>query len=168
MAVTSVRLQPSEKIVLDIGPSAFWTGPLYVFTLGLWAIWRRHHRFVVTSQRIMTTVGIVSKKERAVPLSRVQDVTLRRPFLRSSSVLLSTAGGQLGLERIGPLSRAKAAKFADALQARIGTSFDGVSGAPMAAAGSSIAAELEHLDDLRQRGTISDEEFRVQKAKLLG
>jgi len=43
----------------------------------LWAIWRRADRFVVTTHRVVVIRGIVSRYERAVPLTHIQDVTLR-------------------------------------------------------------------------------------------
>lgn len=107
-------------------PSAYWTRVRYLFSLGLWGVWRKRHRFVLTNQRVILTEGIMTKEERAVPLSRVQDVALQRSRFHGSSVALSTAGGSLGEEIIGPLTRAGAMAFADALQMRIGKSSDGV------------------------------------------
>jgi len=43
-----------------------------------------------------------------------------------------------------------------------------VHGAPAAAAGPSVADELEKLDGLRQRGVLTDAEFESQKRTLLG
>jgi membrane protein YdbS with pleckstrin-like domain len=85
----------------------------------LWAIWRRADRFVVTTYRVVVIRGIVSRFERAVPLTHIQDVTLRTPALQPSSVRLSTAGGTLGVQGMGPLSRAKARELADAIQGEL-------------------------------------------------
>ena len=71
MRAAAVRLHPDEAIVVDMVPSAFWTMLLYLFTLGLWAIWRSRHHFVVTNQRVMILTGIVTKHEMAVPISRI-------------------------------------------------------------------------------------------------
>jgi hypothetical protein len=51
---------PDEKIVLDVLPSVSWTAQLYLGTLGLWAIWRRRHHFLLTNQRVMIVLGIVN------------------------------------------------------------------------------------------------------------
>ena len=114
--VPRLRLQPGEEIVYDCLPSALWTWSSYLLTFGLWAIWRRADRFVVTTHRVVVIRGIVSRYERAVPLTHIQDVTLRTPALHPSSVRLSTAGGTLGVQGMGPLSRAKARELADAIQ----------------------------------------------------
>jgi hypothetical protein len=131
MASTRLRLQPGERIILDMRPSAFWTYPRYVVTLGLWAIWRSRHQFVLTNQRVAHLQGIVSKHEKTVPVSRIQDVNLNRSILTGGSLTFSSAGGPLSIERIGPLSRSDARQFADALSAQqTQHPGDGLSAAP--------------------------------------
>jgi hypothetical protein len=115
-----LRLHPDEEIVLEMLPSSWWTLGRFVATLGLWAIWRKRHRFILTNQRIIVSKGIVSKSEQSVPLSRVQDAHMHRSPLTGGRVALSTAGGSLGVEYIGPLTQADALTFADALTPRLG------------------------------------------------
>jgi hypothetical protein len=118
---------------------------------------------------VIVTAGIVSRVERAVPLARIQDVTLVRSILAGGFVSLSSAGGGLGIERIGPLSRATARHFADAISERIHGLVDDVSSPPLprTPAAGSVAAELEHLARLRDRGVLSEDEFQSLKVKLL-
>jgi membrane protein YdbS with pleckstrin-like domain len=125
--VSSIRLQQGEEIVLDMLPSAFWTAPLYVVTLGLWAVWRPRHHFILTNQRVVVTQGIVTKREKAVPLSRIQDLRLIRSYLIGGRVLMSSAGGPLSIQTVGPLSRERARAFADAVGPRIDQGGDGLS-----------------------------------------
>jgi len=124
---SGLRLQQGETVVLDVLPSSFWTIGKYIFTLGLWAIWRSRHHFVLTNQRVLVFQGIVSKGEKSVPLSRIQDVALSRSILAGGHVALSSAGGTLSIQRIGPLTRESAREFADAIGERIHHSGDGVS-----------------------------------------
>ncbi|MGD0882056.1 MAG: PH domain-containing protein [Acidimicrobiales bacterium] len=128
--VSSIRLQQGEEVVLDMLPSAFWTAPLYVITFGLWAIWRSRHRFILTNQRVLIVQGIVTRREKALPLSRVQDVRLIRSYLIGGRVLMSSAGGALSIQAIGPLSRERARVFADAVGPRIDRGGDGLSPPP--------------------------------------
>lgn len=114
-----LRLQPGEQVVLDMLPSAFWTMARYIFTLGLWAIWRSRHHFVLTNQRVLMFQGILTKGERSVPLTRLQDVTLVRSVLVGGFVRMSSAGGTISIQRIGPLTREDARVFADAIGERI-------------------------------------------------
>jgi len=168
MTQSRLQLQPGEEIVLDMVLSPFWTWPRYLYTLGFWAFWRARHRFVLTNQRVIVTAGIVTSRQRTVPLARVQDVTLQRSILSGGHLILSSAGGPTGVERIGPLSRAKASQFTLALGARIHIGSDGVSGAAHPSPPAlSIASELERLATLRDRGVLTDEEFDAQKVRLL-
>jgi membrane protein YdbS with pleckstrin-like domain len=168
MAQRGLRLQPGEEILVDMVPSAFWTSPKYVYTLGLWAVWRKRHRFIVTNRRVVVTTGILAYTERALPLAKIQDVTLHRSVNSGGRVSLSSAGGVLGVEEIGPLSRAKASAFADALGPLIHPpSEDTPDLRPSPAASTNIASELERLADLRERGALTDDEFNSQKLKLL-
>jgi len=131
---SGLRLQQGETVVLDVLPSAFWTIGKYICTLGLWAIWRSRHHFVLTNQRVLVLQGIVSKGEKSVPLSRIQDVTLSRSILSGGQVALSSAGGSLSIQRIGPLTREAAREFADAIGERIHQGGDGLSAADAKAA----------------------------------
>ena len=110
-----IRLHPGEQILLDLQPSRFWTLGKYVTSLGLWAVWRGRHHFYITNHRVVECKGIVSKVERVVPLERIQDCQLVRSLNRGGWVQISTAGGPLGYEGIGPLTRGDARRFADTL-----------------------------------------------------
>ena len=169
MGAPAVRLNAGEEILYDELPSAFWTGGIYFFTLGLWAVWRGRHHFLLTNQRVMITKGIVSKSEQSVPLVRIQDVSLQRSLLAGGYVKLSSAGGGISVEKIGPLTRERAREFADKLSEITRTQHgDGLSGTVPSSPGGSVAAELEKLAGLRDSGVLSEEEFASQKAKLLG
>lgn len=164
MAAPAVRLNPGEQILQDEIPSAFWTYPRYVPTLGLWAIWRSRHHFLLTNQRLIIAKGIVSKSEQSVPLARIQDVVLQRSLITGGWVRISSAGGGLGIERIGPLTREKARQFGDALHQVVPSHGDGVS---TGGATPSVSEELHRLAGLRDSGVLTDDEFSSQKVKLL-
>ena len=117
MARHGLRLQDDEHVILDVIPSAFWTLGRYVFTLGLWTFWRKRHRWVLTDHRIIALKGIISRHEQAVPLERIQDVVTATSPFSGGKVKLSTAGGQLGIASIGPLTRQTAYDVADAIVA---------------------------------------------------
>jgi hypothetical protein len=67
----------------------------------------------------MVMKGIVSKQEKAVPLSKIQDTSLTRSIVSGGSIVLSSAGGTLSIQAVGPLTRANAQVFADAVNQRI-------------------------------------------------
>lgn len=122
-----IRLNPGEEILRSEIPSVWWSGWLrYPFTLGLWEVWRRRHRFILTNQRVVIRKGLLNTTERNVLLGRIQDVSLQRSILKGGWVELSSAGGVLGIERIGPLTRAGARRFADAVSRALPVSGDGL------------------------------------------
>lgn len=170
MVTPAIRLNPGEQIMDDEMPSAFWTAPLYAVTLGLWVIWRNRHHFLVTNQRVIIMMGILTKSERSIPLARIQDVSLLRSIFFGGYVRISSAGGTLGIERLGPLSRERARQFADAIAQVVPALGDGVSdgavptlnGVPL------IGEELGRLAALRDAGVLTEREFAAQKARLLG
>src|ERR1019366_2932174 len=67
--VPRLRLQPGEEVVYDCLPSALWTWSSYLLTFGLWAIWRRADRFVVTthSEPRLCTPALCGSPPRAEP-----------------------------------------------------------------------------------------------------
>ena len=121
-----LRLHEGERIVADVQPSKWWTLSRYIFTLGLWAIWRNRNHYVLTDERIIHIKGIISKTERSAPLSRIQDAQLNRSPLTGGKVVLSTAGGALGFNTIAPLTRADALALHDALMPLIRHTRSGV------------------------------------------
>lgn len=165
-AARRIRLNTGEHILRDDLLSPFWTWGLYCVTLGLWEVWRRYHRMVLTNQRLMIVKGIVFKSERSVNLGRIQDVNLERSFLTGGYVTVSSAGGPLGIERFGPFTQAKARDFADAISEAIPRGGDGVS-SNGSHNGASAAEELQRLSTLRDSGVLTEQEFTEQKARLL-
>lgn len=115
-----IRLLSGEEIVLDLKLSAWWTLGLYIVTLGLWTFWRKRHRILVTTQRLIVIKGIINKSEAVIPLERIQDVRLKTsPFFGGQVVLSSAGGGLLGVQRISQLTRADARELAHELNARV-------------------------------------------------
>ena len=110
-----LSLHEGEQVISEVITSAWWTWPRYVFTLGLWAIWRERHRWTITNQRLVARKGVIGKSEKALPLERIQDITVHRSPLTGGRVAASTAGVGLGISRIGPLTQEIAREFAEAL-----------------------------------------------------
>lgn len=106
-----VTLHDGETIVSDMLLSKWWTLSRYIVTFGFWGMWRKRHRFILTNQRLILTKGIVKRSEEVVPLSRIQDATLSRSPFSGGLIKLSSAGGALGFEKIGPLTQGDAKVF---------------------------------------------------------
>lgn len=114
-----IQLQPGESALAAHNPSPFWSCGLYVFTLGLWELWRRKHVLLLTNQRLVSRRGILTKSETSIDLARIQEVKVDRSIFIGGYVTLSTAGGPTGLLRLGPLSRADAMGFGNSVKSAL-------------------------------------------------
>jgi Short C-terminal domain/Bacterial PH domain len=144
----------------------------YFWTVGLYHFWRKAKVFAVTDQRILTTKGIVSKTERSLPLSYVQDASINGTF-GAGNVAVSTAGTHNQLDKIGPLKSEEARRFVDAILAHArghsrAAEPSSASEAAEVAPEDDAYAKLQKLSELHDSGVLSDEEFESKKAELLG
>lgn len=108
-----------EPIVIQAHPAIttrVWL--LGLFTAGLalpfWWIGWHANRFLVTPRQVVHEEGVLHRRVQVIPLSKVQDVQIETgPAL--GRVRLTSAGGALGFESIGPLRPDKARAFATAI-----------------------------------------------------
>ena len=117
---STVRLHENEHVVMVLQPSKWWTLGRYIFTLGLWHFWRKRHLYVLTNERVLVVKGIVNTSEASAPLGRIQDLHVQRSIWSGGSVSWSTAGGPLGVTKVANVTRADAARLADAMTPLIG------------------------------------------------
>ena len=69
-----VTLRAGETIVMVVRPSRALSLGKYLYTLGLYGIWRKRHIYVLTDDRLMTGKGVVNRTETSIPLNRVEEV----------------------------------------------------------------------------------------------
>ena len=132
--------------------------------------------FVVTTERVISRKGIFAKNGIEIPLDRINTV-----FFEQTAFERIAGSGNLGIESAGEGGRQtftnirkpnlvqaeiynQKEKFEDRRLDRIGQASAGVSGAVT----DSIPDQIAKLDELRVRGTITNEEFQAKKAELLG
>jgi uncharacterized membrane protein YdbT with pleckstrin-like domain len=149
-----------------------------------WAGWRYlswiNTNFVVTTARVVYRSGVFAKSGIQIPLERVNNVIFRQHLLERA-----LGAGDLIIESAGETGRQefRNVRHPDAVQnvinremeanenrkyERVGeAAASGVAPTPAPAA-TDVATQLEKLEGLLQRGTISQAEFDAQKAKLLG
>ena len=116
----SVQLNEGERVLDAVLPSAWWTLGLYIFTLGLWAIWRKRHVYILTTERLIVVKGIISTSQVSAPLSRIQDLHLKQSPFTGGKVEWSTAGGPMGVTSIRNVTRADARRLAQEMSPLIG------------------------------------------------
>lgn len=155
-----LTLSAGERLVQMLHPwwVAWWIA--YPLTLGLCEFWRRRNYLVVTNQRVCVGRGIVfTRVQRSIPLDKVQDASYARRFW-IASVLISSAGGTLGMLTRRGYRPASARAFVDEVnalrQARTSN----------AESPDNVQA-LRDLARLRDEGILSQEEFDAKKTEIL-
>jgi len=129
--------------------------------------------FVVTTERVISREGVLSKSGIEIPLDRINTVFFNQQaferILQSGDLGIESAGegGRQNFSNIRKPNKVQAEIYAqkEAFERRrlerIGEATSGV------APGPSIPEQIAQLDDLRQRGVLSDQEFEAKKAELL-
>lgn len=126
--------------------------------------------FVITSQRLIFRSGVIAKSGIEIPLERVNNVNFSQSVFErilGAGDLLIESGGEDGQQRFTDIRKP------DQVQNLVHSQVDDLiqrraSYGRQAPAGTDVADQLERLEGLLQRGTINQEEFELQKAKLLG
>jgi uncharacterized membrane protein YdbT with pleckstrin-like domain len=122
--------------------------------------------FVITSDRIIFRHGVIAKSGIEIPLERVNNVLFNQSIFErmlGAGDLLIESGGESGQQRFTDVRRPERVKNLIHTQKEINDRQMMGGGA-----GTDVASQLEKLEGLRERGTISQEEFEAQKRKLLG
>jgi len=118
-AQAGLSLLQGEQVRRVIRPWWFATILYYVVTLGLWEIWRRRNYAVMTDQRVIIGHGIVLlKRQQNLPLAKIQDASYSRR-LWVADVLISSAGGELGVVKRTGFRPARAKEFVAALNSAL-------------------------------------------------
>ena len=123
--------------------------------------------FVVTNRRVMRKMGLVAREIEQVPVEKIQDVTIEQGvigrMLGYGTVLVETASERMGMLTFPDIARPEA--FRNALWGRA----PDAGGAP-AVSGSisrSPKERLAELENLRQQGLVTPEEYAAKKAEIL-
>lgn len=138
-----------------------------LFWLGVrWLKWRSTH-FVVTSDRLIYRSGVFAKTGIAIPLERVNNINFHQGFLeriiRAGDLQIESAG-QDGQQLFSDIRRP------DEVQSLIHAQIEenGRRGMQqVVSTNTDIASQLEKLEGLRDRGTLSEAEFDKEKRRLL-
>ena len=151
-----------------------WIALILLVVGALWLIGRYLKwvttNFVITSQRLIFRQGVFAKSGIEIPLERVNNVNFNQTVFErilGAGDLLIESGGEDGQQRFTDI------RHPDKVQNLVHAQMEGLAqrrGGYAAAAkpsGAHVTEQLERLESLLQRGTISQEEFDAQKRKLL-
>ncbi|MFP5318050.1 MAG: PH domain-containing protein [Acidimicrobiia bacterium] len=141
-----------------------------IWVFARWARWYTTN-FVVTTDRLIYRHGVFTKRGQEIPLERLNDVSFHRNLIHrmlgAGDLLIESAGerGQQPFDHIAHPERVQNIihREIEAAQAR---DADRIAGR-RADQQLSPLEQLEKLEELRQRGVISQAEFEAKKAQLL-
>jgi uncharacterized membrane protein YdbT with pleckstrin-like domain len=154
-----------------------WVAIAALVVAALWLVGRYvkwiSTNFVITSQRLIFRQGIIAKTGIEIPLERVNNVNFSQGIIErmlGAGDLLIESGGEDGQQRFTDI------RHPDQVQNLIHSQMEQVArrrggysaSAAAPAAGASVPEQLERLEGLMQRGSITPDEYEAQKRKLLG
>jgi uncharacterized membrane protein YdbT with pleckstrin-like domain len=125
--------------------------------------------FVITSDRVIFRSGVLAKTGIEIPLERVNAVHFNQSVFErmiGAGDLLIESGAEEGQQRFTDIRKP------DRVQNQIHSQKEANDRRRFTittdASGSDVASQLEKLEGMLERGTLSQEEFDAQKARLLG
>ncbi len=148
--------------------TAIWTVARYI----KWAT----TNFVITSDRLIFRHGVIGKSGVEIPLDRVNNVNFNQSAferLIGAGDLLIESGGEDGQQRFTDIRKPQDVQNlihaqAESKSRQRGGYASAAPSASVAGAPLDVAGQLEKLEGMMQRGSLSPEEFAAQKQKLLG
>ena len=139
----------------------------FVWVLGRYLRWTTTN-FVVTSERVVFRVGVLAKRGIEIPLQRINTVFFNQSIFErmiGAGDLMIESAGERGQETFEDIPRP--ARVQNEIYRQIelaqGRAADRMAGRQQL----SLPEQLEKLDELRQRGVLSQAEFDAKKAQLL-
>jgi uncharacterized membrane protein YdbT with pleckstrin-like domain len=138
----------------------------------IWLVWRYMKwlttNFVITSNRLIFRQGVVGKSGVEIPLERVNNVNFHQTVFErilGAGDLLIESGGEDGQQRFTDIRRP--AQVQNLIHAQMEGHFQRRAGYVNAPTGD-VTEQLQRLEGMLQRGTLTQDEFDAQKSKLLG
>ena len=138
----------------------------------LWFAWTyvkwRTTNFVVTTDRLIFRQGVVAKKGKEIPLERINDISFNQTIferLIGAGDLLIESGGEQGQQRFTDIRKPFEVQnlIYKSIEQSKARDMDRMAGRREL----SVPEQIEKLDDLRQKGTITQADFDAKKTQLL-
>ena len=148
---------------LLIVAALIWLGIRYV----LWTT----TNFVVTTDRLISRSGVLTRQGIEIPLERINTVFFRQNlwerFIRSGDLEIESAREQ-GSSQFSNIRRPLNVQneIYRQMEGNENRKFDRV-GRNLSGTATSIPEQIEKLDELRRNGVLTEEEFEAKKAELL-
>ncbi len=167
------------SIVLGILALAFdwpafvkWLALALIVVTAIWLLVRYVQyattNFVITSDRVIFRHGVFAKSGIEIPLERVNSVHFNQSIFErmiGAGDLLIESGAEGGQQRFTDIKDPD--KVQNLIHAQMEQNEDRMFGRTRGPAAADVATQLERLEGMRDRGTLTPEEFEAQKRKLL-
>lgn len=138
----------------------------------------RFTMFVLTSDRLITRTGILSKHSKEIPLERINDVAFSQTVLErmvGAGDLFVESAGERGQTRISDVRKPEQMQLMIYKESEENSNRmmrGGAGGPPQASDVSpvkseSVVEQIEALGRLKQQGVLSEAEFQAKKEELL-
>lgn len=155
----------------DVERVLTWIAIVLIIVCAIWLVIRyakwANTNFVITSDRLIFRSGVVGKSGIEIPLERVNNVLFNQSVFErilGAGDLLIESGGEDGQQRFSDVRRPERVQNLIHAQMEVNETRRYGGGAP---AGADVASQLEKLEGLLERGTLSQQEFDDQKRRLL-
>jgi uncharacterized membrane protein YdbT with pleckstrin-like domain len=132
-----------------------------------WLLWNRD-QLVLTTQRLISRSGLIAKSTMEIPLDRINNISCTQSVgerVTGSGDLVVESGGETGRAVFANMSKPVdiQREIYRQMERNQSRDMDRMAGSrPL-----SIPEQIEKLDDLRQRGVVSQAEFDAKKQQLL-
>jgi uncharacterized membrane protein YdbT with pleckstrin-like domain len=127
--------------------------------------------FVITSHRLIFRTGVLAKSGIEIPLERVNNVNFNQSIferLLGAGDLLIESGGEDGQSRYTDIRHPDRVQRLIHAQMELAAQRRGSYASAPTGATSTVTEQLERLEAMMQRGSLTVEEFEEQKRRLLG
>jgi uncharacterized membrane protein YdbT with pleckstrin-like domain len=146
-----------------------WLAIALIVATAIWLVQRYMKwattNFVITSDRIIFRSGVIAKSGIEIPLERVNNVLFNQSVFErvlGAGDLLIESGGEDGQQRFTDIRRPE--RVQNLIHAQMEVNESRRFGGPV---GNDVATQLEKLEGMLERGTLSEDEFEAQKRRLL-
>ena len=171
--IASIVLGILVRVLLDGDAEKVltWVAIVLIVLCALWLVARYMKwattNFVITSDRVIFRSGVFAKSGIEIPLERVNNVHFNQSIFErmlGAGDLLIESGGEDGQQRFSDIRRPE--RVQNLIHAQMEVNESRRFTVPPAAG--DVASQLEKLEGLLERGTISPAEFEAEKSRLLG
>jgi uncharacterized membrane protein YdbT with pleckstrin-like domain len=147
-----------------------WVSLVLIIGTALWVVVRYVRwvtsNFVITSDRIIYRVGFIRKEGIDIPLERVNTIRMRQGIVErmlGAGDLMIESAGESGQQRFTDIRGPE--RVQRLIYAQMDLNDERSARGPAA---SDVTVQLERLEGMLERGTLTPEEFEAQKRRLLG